>query len=163
MLKTFISNVKLIFGEICGKQRPVPLLSQFVYDGINISVALDEALLNFKNIKFALVQTCLNDLIIYVDQLYMNADEDTRIFILAHEIGHFKCGHFEGKQLTQWNAFLRPFKAKFQQVDQKELDADTYAVNNIGIEKSIHGLEYIVTQLPKNTELIKRLDVLKSM
>jgi len=161
MLKKLIKNIKLIIGGVMGKERQVPLLGKFMSDDVEVYVALDEDLLTFKNVMFGLVQQrSSKQIAIYVDQNYLHSDSYTREFILAHELGHFNCGHFKDKHNVGFlNAFLRPIRAGLNHVDSKEIEADAYAVELIGITKVIHGITYISTQLPHNAELRKRLQI----
>jgi hypothetical protein len=79
-----------------------------------------------KDMPSALVGRINGEFVIVVNDAFMAADKEIQEAILAHEIGHIKCGHLDNP--NPLNMFKRMFGA--ESTIKIELEADRVAIDN---------------------------------
>lgn len=99
--------------------------------------------------------------VIFVDDYFLSLSEEVKLFVLYHEIGHIVNKHNETiKNGTLYNS-SRIFK-----LSEKEIEADEFAVKNLGSKTCINGLKYLFNNLPTSyfskREIKKRLDIIEN-
>ena len=77
---------------------------------------------------------------IYVDDLFLNLTIEEKVFIIFHELGHKKHNimHKDGTLFDVYNSPL-----------EIEIEADSYAVENVGAEYGIIALENTIETMSK--------------
>ena len=85
---------------------------------------------------------------------------EVREFVLQHELTHIKLGHVSDAYASGENTRLTLLKRVFaKKVDERELQADRYACDVVGREKSINALMWMY-ELTLNKECLRRIDAL---
>ena len=108
-------------------------------------------------------------LYVVVDNTFMNMSEKAQMAILAHELGHKKCGH--PQKITDMGGWLkytkkRNRKAKRGDVHQFEIEADMYACNfSMDWTEWWDGMVELKPHLSKDgvIELSRRLEYIRMM
>lgn len=103
---------------------------------------------------------------IFVDEYFNELPETVKDFLMYHELGHIKLKHFEGN--NQKNSFINELKNSLYvikrnfRIELKELQADNYAVKQIGKEKSIESLNYLLNNIIgiNKKEIKERINVI---
>jgi hypothetical protein len=88
---------------------------------------------------------------IFVDNAFRNMSWDGQQFIIAHEIGHYKCGHMVPADYNR----LRVQAAREGKVCIPEVEADLYAAQCIGVTATLTGL----ADLRQHTHGIPRKEI----
>ena len=82
---------------------------------------------------------------IYVDKLFLSLSETTRVFVIAHELGHVAAGHMSVslKKLIIMNS-IRRYVCPFNPATRKEFEADRYALNYLTKDECISSLKELM-------------------
>lgn len=108
--------------------------------------------------------------LIVVDDNFLELPDVQKTFLIYHELGHREYGH-TNKMKTPW-ATRRALKKRIKcikkgRVIQDELDADAYAVKNIGKEAGIAALTSLLDVINEselsNKELLLRIQQIEKM
>ena len=83
---------------------------------------------------------------IYVDKIFLSLSENTKKFVVAHELGHLVNGHMKGSlvKLIMLNSF-RGFVCSLNPATQREFEADRYALHFLSKEDCISALKELST------------------
>lgn len=87
---------------------------------------------------FALVDVNRN---IFVDDKFMSLDDNTKQFIIYHEIGHEVYKHLEN--ISKFDTFKRGIPVINKSVVNKEFEADNYAASIMGTDNVIEALKVL--------------------
>lgn len=160
-----ILNIIKASYEISKRQRfnimrKAYLVDEFNFDNEDFRVVYDQTLLLSMNIYYAFISIIDYRPQITVDDYYMGLSIDERIFILAHEIAHYKLGHLS-KPIKRFNIFKSNI-INNSHINKKEIDADIYAVNMIGKEKALQCLQSMRIAFPYNKEIKSRMEYINN-
>lgn len=89
-------------------------------------------------------------LILMDSELFYDAPNYVREFVINHEIGHYKLGHFnEGKLCSEEERTQMTREGK---ISQYERDADMYAVNKLGPTRALQVFDWLIDNVHANIE-----------
>lgn len=117
-------------------------------NGVNVIVQ-DDAVIAVGSLYGVATKNELGEPVVVVSEDFFELPENVRNFVLAHEEGHVKL-HLEEGQSTAKEVIVshaknifRGIQAKAGKVDQRELEADMYAVGKVGVDAVIEGLYHL--------------------
>lgn len=126
------------------------LIDKFVIQGRTIVVSYNNDVLKSLQVKFAFVRIIDEyNYMITVDDTFMKCSNETKNFIIEHEIGHIML-HMNNKiGLTE--KIKRFFNCLFE-INSYEFEADSYACRKVGKECAINAFKEIIKI--KNSKLM---------
>jgi Zn-dependent peptidase ImmA (M78 family) len=92
---------------------------------------------------------------IYVNQQFMEQDENTQKFVLYHEFGHIYYGH--NKVDNSITNFKRKIFHRFGLVVKQEIQADFHAVRLLGKENALKAITETIKFIPSRELKTRRL------
>jgi hypothetical protein len=111
IIETAKAAYQISFYRASGQTRLVPCITQFEYEGNQITINYDPLFVKSLGTKTAaLTKEADGRLLISVDDIYINATIPQREFILAHEVGHLMNKDLE-KKLGKFSMIRRSIKA----------------------------------------------------
>lgn len=163
-VKQFIIDVgheiweyKNAIKQISDITRRVPLIKQFRLNGIPVELIKDGSMMKVSGVMFSSVVRERYRYVIAVDDHFDKVSSATQQFLIQHEIGHIICKHVA--KYSYLNQLYR-LAMSLISVDEKELEADNYAADTVGINNAIRALEELYSYR-RNKEIAKRIEILK--
>lgn len=168
-----IKNRKVIAASIEGVKAQYRMatmeteVSQATINGVDVMVQ-DDAILATGGLYALAGKNLFGESQIFVSNELLTAPEHVQNFVVAHEQGHIELGHLpEGQmsfgQLVEGQAknMLRGVQGAIGQVDKRELEADAYAAEKVGVDNAIIALidiKYAAIEKYGRTATIKEID-----
>ena len=89
--------------------------------------------------------------VIIVDDDFYEFSEETRSFIIGHELGHWFYHQHRAEENIEAGEYIRHIEDEFE--------ADSYAAEQIGVEAAIQGLKDLKEALDYNEDAVKELEL----
>jgi hypothetical protein len=133
--------------------REVQMFGVIETNGLSIPVYLDPLRLKSIGARFAFAAKVNDQYVIFTDELYVEAPQEVREFVLNHELGHILNGHVE--KYNVWK-MLKRVLIGLVTIDKMEIEADHYAIEQMSASRVVSSLTYINNRL-STSEINRRI------